>query len=101
MWYPRSIPFRASSCFQCSSGAERDRLPDLIDCGDDKGAKRTAARAMYDVGFKPVHAGPVVQRPLSEPFSLLVAQLAYDGSDGPRINLSLRTFRKAANVNAI
>jgi hypothetical protein len=35
------------------------------------------------VGFSPADIGPLSIARYVEPFSLLVAQLAYDGSDGP------------------
>jgi 8-hydroxy-5-deazaflavin:NADPH oxidoreductase len=59
--------------------------PDLIYCGDDKGAKSTAARLIGDVGFNPVDVGPLSTARYIEPFSLLVAQLAYDGPEGPEL----------------
>lgn len=59
--------------------------PDLVYCGDDKRAKSTAARLIRDVGFNPVDMGPLSTARYIEPFSLLVAQLAYDGSNGPEL----------------
>jgi predicted dinucleotide-binding enzyme len=68
--------------------------PDLIYCGDDKGAKKTAARLIRDVGFNPVDIGPLSTARYTEPFSLLVAQLAYDGSDGPELTYRFERFSK-------
>ena len=59
--------------------------PDLIYCGDNKRAKRTAARLIRDVGFNPIDGGPLSTARYIEPFSLLVAQLAYSSSDGPEL----------------
>jgi predicted dinucleotide-binding enzyme len=59
--------------------------PDLIYCGDHKGAKSKVARLIGDAGFHPVDIGPLSIARYVEPFSLLVAQLAYDGSDGPTL----------------
>jgi len=70
--------------------------PDLIYCGDDKGAKSTAARLIRDVGFNPVDMGPLSTARYIEPFSLLVAQLAYDGSDGPELAYRFERFAKHA-----
>jgi 8-hydroxy-5-deazaflavin:NADPH oxidoreductase len=36
------------------------RRPSLLYCGDDRNAKKIAARLMRDVGFEPVHAGPLL-----------------------------------------
>ena len=63
----------------------RRRPPDLVYCGDDKRAKKTAAALIRDVGFNPVDLGPLSMARYVEPFSLLVAQLAYGGSAGPEL----------------
>lgn len=56
--------------------------PGLVYGGDDAGAKETAAGLIRDAGFDPVDAGPLRIARYSEPFALLVAQLAYaEGSD--------------------
>jgi len=59
--------------------------PDLVYCGDDEGAKKVAARLIRDVGFDPVDAGPLRIARYTEPFALLVAQLAYEGDGGPEL----------------
>ncbi len=59
--------------------------PSLVYCGDDAPAKRTAAELIHDVGFDPVDAGPLRIARYTEPFGLLVAQLAYSGKDGPEL----------------
>jgi 8-hydroxy-5-deazaflavin:NADPH oxidoreductase len=66
--------------------------PDLIYCGDNEGAKKTAAGLIRDVGFNPVDMGLLSTARYIEPFSLLVAQLAYDGSDGPTIAYRFERF---------
>jgi 8-hydroxy-5-deazaflavin:NADPH oxidoreductase len=53
--------------------------PDLVYCGDDRGAKEIAARLIRDAGFNPVDAGGLRTARFIEPFVLLVAQLAYSG----------------------
>jgi hypothetical protein len=70
--------------------------PHLIYCGDDKRAKTTAARLIRDVGFNPVDIGPLSTARYTEPFSLLVAQIAYDGSDGPELTYRFERFSKHA-----
>lgn len=59
--------------------------PDLIYCGDNEGARNTAAGLIRDTGFNPIDAGPLTMARYIEPFSLLVAQLAYNGSAGPEL----------------
>src|SRR5579862_4228850 len=53
--------------------------PSLVYCGDDSAAKSTAAQLIRDVGFDPVDAGPLRMARNMEPFTLLIAQLAYEG----------------------
>lgn len=59
--------------------------PSLVYCGDDESAKRVAAELIRDVGFNPVDAGPLRIARYTEPFALLVAQLAYEGKGGPEL----------------
>src|SRR5258708_38064091 len=48
-------------------------------------AKTAAARLIRDVGFEPLDAGPLRIARYTEPFGLLVAQLAYERKGGPRL----------------
>jgi predicted dinucleotide-binding enzyme len=59
--------------------------PSLVYCGDDPGSKGIAAGLIRDVGFDPVDAGPLRIARYTEPFALLVAQLAYEGTEGPEL----------------
>jgi len=59
--------------------------PSLVYCGDDRKAKRVAVKLIRDVGFDPVDAGPLRVARYTEPFALLVAQLAYEGRGGPEL----------------
>ena len=59
--------------------------PSLVYCGDDARAKKTAARLIRDVGFEPVDAGGLEIARYTEPFTLLMAQLAYEGTQGPAL----------------
>jgi hypothetical protein len=47
-----------------------------------------------DVGFEPVDAGPLRIARYVEPFSLAVAQLAYEGDGGPEIAYRFERFEK-------
>jgi predicted dinucleotide-binding enzyme len=63
----------------------RASRPSLLYCGDDDSAKAVAATLIHDVGFEPVDAGPLRIARYLEPFSLLMAQLAYEGDGGPEV----------------
>jgi 8-hydroxy-5-deazaflavin:NADPH oxidoreductase len=64
----------------------RARRPSLVLCGDDASGKTIAARLITDVGFEPVDAGPLRSARYTEPFALLVGQLAYEGAKGPAMS---------------
>jgi predicted dinucleotide-binding enzyme len=61
------------------------RRPGLLYCGDDESAKNTAAELIRDAGFDSVDAGPLRIARYTEPFALLVAQLAYEGTGSPAL----------------
>ena len=69
--------------------------PSLVYCGDDRRGKRLAAGLISDVGFDPVDAGPLRIARYTEPFALLVAQLAYEGTGGPELAYRFELFRSA------
>jgi len=68
--------------------------PSLVYCGDDSRAKRVAAELIRDVGFDPVDAGPLRIARYTEPFALLIGQLAYDGEGGPELAYRFERFGK-------
>ncbi|MFN8007741.1 MAG: NADPH-dependent F420 reductase [Terriglobia bacterium] len=70
----------------------RRTAPDLIYCGDVKRAKKTVAGLIRDAGFNPVDMGLLSMARHIEPFSMLVAQLAYNGSDGPELAYRFQRF---------
>ena len=69
--------------------------PSLVYCGDDSKSKKTAAQLIRDVGFDPVDAGPLRIARYTEPFTLLIAQLAYEGKDGPELAYRFERFGKS------
>lgn len=71
----------------------RVRRPTLVYCGDDKKSKTVAARLIRDIGFDPVDAGPLSIARYTEPFALLVAQLAYEGDKGPELAYRLERYK--------
>ncbi len=70
------------------------RRPSLVYCGDDKGANAIAAELIRDVGFDPVDAGSLQVARYTEPFALLVGQLAYEGKGGPELAYRFEQFEK-------
>jgi predicted dinucleotide-binding enzyme len=66
--------------------------PSLVYCGDDNRAKAVAAELIRDVGFDPMDAGPLRIARYTEPFTLLIAQLAYEGDDGPQLAYRFERF---------
>src|SRR5436190_9640726 len=68
--------------------------PSLVYCGDDENSKGVAADLIRDVGFDPVDAGPLRIARYTEPFALLVAQLAYEGEGGPELAYRFERFGK-------
>src|ERR1051325_11533715 len=72
----------------------RNSRPSLIYCGDDESAKMIAAQLIKDVGFEPVDAGPLRIARYTEPFALLIAQLAYEGDGGPELAYRFERFKK-------
>jgi len=72
----------------------KSKRPSLVYCGDQEDAKAIAARLIRDVGFDPVDAGPLRMARYMEPFTLLVAQLAYEGDQGPELAYRFERFGK-------
>ena len=66
--------------------------PSLVYCGDDARSKKVAAELIRDAGFEPVDAGPLRIARYTEPFALLMGQLAYEGKDGPELAYRFERF---------
>lgn len=71
--------------FGVYAARRKKERPSLVYYGDDAKAKQLAAGLTQDVGFEPVDAGPLRIARYAEPFVLLIAQLAYEGSGGPEL----------------
>ena len=80
--------------FAVFAARRRARRPSLVYCGDARGGKNVAARLIRDVGFEPVDAGPLRIARYLEPFTLLIAQLAYQGSGGAQLAYRFERFRR-------
>lgn len=71
--------------FSVYAAKRKGKRPSLVYCGDDKRAKAVAANLIRDVGFEPLDAGLLRVARYTEPFALLVAELAYEGTQGPEL----------------
>jgi len=67
--------------------------PSLVYYGDDRKAKNVAARLIRDAGFDPVDAGPLRMARHAEPFTMLIAQLAYETKGGPELAYRFQRYR--------
>jgi 8-hydroxy-5-deazaflavin:NADPH oxidoreductase len=80
--------------FDVYKSRRKARRPSLVYCGNHAGAKKVAATLIRDVGFDPVDAGPLRVARYTEPFTLLMAQLAYEGKGGPELAYRFERFGK-------
>lgn len=71
--------------FDVFEARSKEPRPSLAFCSDSERAKEVAAELIRDVGFDPVDAGPLKIARYMEPFTLLIAQLAYEGEKGPEL----------------
>ena len=69
--------------------------PSLLYTGDDDDAKQVIAGLIRDVGFEPVDAGGLRMARYSEPFTMIIAQLAYEGDGGPELAYRFEYFAEA------
>lgn len=72
------------------------KRPSLVYCGDDAKSKAVAAQLIRDVGFDPLDAGPLRIARYIEPFAQLIAQLAYEGTEGPELSYRFEWSRQKA-----
>jgi len=68
--------------------------PSLVYCGDSDDAKHVAATLIADAGFDPVDAGPLRIARYTEPFALLVAQIAYEVEEHPEVAYRFERYVK-------
>ncbi len=78
--------------FRVYEARRKAKRPSLVYCGDDSSSKRVAAELIRDVGFDPVDAGPLQIARYTEPFALLIGQLAYEGKGGPELAYRFERF---------
>ncbi|HTE47222.1 MAG TPA: NADPH-dependent F420 reductase [Gemmatimonadaceae bacterium] len=71
--------------------------PAVCYCGDDLQSKRVVARLIRDIAFEPVDCGRLSSARYLEPFTLLVAELAYNQGRRPEVGVRfLHPGRKRA-----
>jgi predicted dinucleotide-binding enzyme len=66
--------------------------PSMVYCGDAQVGKDIAATLIGDVGFDPIDAGPLRNARYTEPLAVLVAHLAYGGTEGPELAYRFERF---------
>jgi predicted dinucleotide-binding enzyme len=71
----------------------KTQKPSLVYCGDDAGAKKIAGKLIADAGFEPVDLGGLKNARYTEPFALLVAEIAYGGKKGPEMAYRFDWFK--------
>jgi len=78
--------------FGVFAARRKKHKPSLVYCGDDARGKKIAAQLIQDTGFDPIDAGPLQVARYTEPFTLLIARLAYEGNEGPELAYRFEWF---------
>ncbi len=77
------------SVFETRTKAPR---PSLVYCGADSRSKGIVVELIRDAGFDPVDAGPLRIARYTEPFAMLIGQLAHEGTGGPELAYRFEQF---------
>jgi 8-hydroxy-5-deazaflavin:NADPH oxidoreductase len=85
--------------FDVYASRHKSGRPSLVYCGEDSKTKELVANLMRDVGFDPVDAGPLQIARYTEPFAMLVAQLAYSGKEGAELSYRFERFGNARETH--
>ncbi len=72
--------------FSVFARRQRRRRPTLVYCGNNAHAKKVAARLVRDTGFDPMDVGALKMARYLEPFTMLVAEIAYERAGGPTLS---------------
>lgn len=72
--------------FSVFESAGRGSRPSLLYCGDDDAAKGVASKLIRDVGFEPLDLGPLRMARYTEPFTMIIARLAYETGESPALS---------------
>jgi 8-hydroxy-5-deazaflavin:NADPH oxidoreductase len=68
--------------------------PSMLYCGDKQAGKKIAATLIRDVSFDPIDLGPLRSARYTEPLAMIIAHLAYEGTDGPELAYRFERFGK-------
>jgi 8-hydroxy-5-deazaflavin:NADPH oxidoreductase len=68
--------------------------PTVMFGGDDARAKKAVAGLISDIGFDPADVGPLRAARYLEPFTMLIAELAYGGSGSPALAYRFERFQE-------
>jgi hypothetical protein len=74
--------------------------PSLVYCGDDAHAKGLTSDLIKDVGFDPVDCGSLRIARYTEPFALLIGEIAYGGKSGPELAYRFEHLEKPESTAA-
>lgn len=80
--------------FSVFAKRRRKQRPSLIYCGDDAKAKKIAAKLIRDVGFEPVDIGALRMARYTEPFTMIIAQQAYETKRGPALAYRFEWYKE-------
>jgi len=83
--------------FSVFAKRRRKNRPSLIYCGDDRKAKKVAAELITDVGFEPVDIGALRMARFSEPFTMIIAQQAYETDRGPALAYRFEWYKEKSS----
>jgi predicted dinucleotide-binding enzyme len=78
--------------FGVFAARRRKNRPSMLYCGDNAPAKMVVAGLIRDVGFAPLDLGALRLARYTEPFSLLMGEVAYEGGRDPAIAYRFERF---------
>jgi 8-hydroxy-5-deazaflavin:NADPH oxidoreductase len=68
--------------------------PSMVYCGGSQRGEDIITTLIRDVGFDPIDLGPLRSARYTEPLAMIIAHLAYGGSDGPELAYRFERFGK-------
>jgi len=80
--------------FDVFESRHKGKRPSLTYCGDDPSSKEIAASLISEIGFEPTDVGSLRMARFTEPLAMIIAELAYNGSKGPRMAYRFEWFGK-------
>ncbi len=66
--------------------------PSMVYCGDKPRGKNIVATLIRDVGFDPIDLGSLRSARYTEPLAMIIAHLAYGGTEGPELAYRFERF---------